>query len=831
MVDEIRITELEEQATYAAALAAGEVSGIPIHMQIRIQEQAEVLKAEETSALGKIELLKQQGLVQEQIALAEERVALPGYTVDEAALGRVREQVLEQAPLIEALTSKRLSPYIALTGEGSGSIDVGRALSGGITPEELEALGVPKEDIVGLQGKVGKPSRVPSSTESLRQLSEYKTPKGYDIARAIRGGKIELVRAAGFDPLEIVDIQSSIAGESVTRTYTESVEPYIIEKGYPGHRVRELDIVSAVSAGITLSTLESAGYNISKGEYDKVLTYTKVQPYLDIKGSITPYGLSLAMEKERLTVRQLKDVGFDEGITEKASEYLSQPPPYNVFLVEYERTHPKSKVGYWEQLRSGSIDVGEVDWKVAAQKVYDEKYGGWTGAGARGRQLGAQLFAPARVFEPTVKFSEIRGTEWALGAGQLALYTLPAWGPRVAGAISPALSKVPLLGRLAPKAPIIGPQTVSYAPLTRGMYRGAMPISGRATGLPVRGVGQISALEGKLYEAPLGLVREGPVTLRALKGYKPTGKYRVYGEMEVPSIRMGPFERYTYKKPLLSGDVSRPSIYLGRASTVAPTWDPSIGGFRGLPTAPPIVPTGVGSGTAVLPSTRTMTPEQVARLMGYAPVAAVSLRGVPEAGKARPVPLVTPITPVIPKISPIVRPSYVPESFPGGYPAPKGITMPGLGAVPTPSPAPYPYTQPYPTPGLEPTPILTPEPVAISTPVTPIVTTKVVPSRPPGGFASSLFDFPSLGRVRGFAGRGSKRPSYIPRSIWEITGQPVYGPSPITGKVVGGLAGRGRVKYGAVVTRTKAKAGIKESRIDGGEVGQSQKTYKATVAY
>jgi len=333
-------------------------------------------------------------------------------------------------------------------------------------------------------------------------------------------------------------------------------------------------------------------------------------------------------------------------------------------------------------------------------------------------------------------------------------------------------------------------------------------------------------LEGRLVRFPLEYVEEGPVTLKAVRGLAPVQRISVYGEMgEVPTAFIRPSLPYTYTSPFVSGGLRAPPGIVpgeGMGIPIRPLGGPPTVGRLPVTVAPI---TGLGVGTQVLPGTRTMTAAQVARLRGPVPTVGVpytypyTREGITPRVAPSTVPYTSPFEPLVtsptPTRGPWVRP--VPLTTPWYTPLSEYTPFPFPAPVPTPFPQPEPY--PFPTP--TPTPVPTPVPTEVVTKVG--LRETGAPKVPP-----LMFGFPKVSPFSGFAQHffgGAEGPGV--RGIWEITGHPVYGPSPITGEVVGRRVGREERKYGAVPV--KRKVGIVGSRLDGGGIGQSTRNYKVTV--
>lgn len=122
--------------------------------------------------------------------------------------------------------------------------------------------------------------------------------------------------------------------------------------------------------------------------------------------------------------------------------------------------------------------------------------------------------------------------------------------------------------------------------------------------------------------------------------------------------------------------------------------------------------------------------------------------------------------------------------------------------VPNRAPAPVPVPSPVPAPVPRPTPVPVPRPVPIPQPVP--IPPAIPPSIPPSKVLP--FRWPLLGGVGGLSGGGFYGGRSLPKGdigSWKVTGYPVFGPNPLTGKVVGGRVGKKSIRYGSTPPRPK----------------------------
>lgn len=266
--------------------------------------------------------------------------------------------------------------------------------------------------------------------------------------------------------------------------------------------------------------------------------------------------------------------------------------------------------------------------------------------------------------------------------------------------------------------------TTAWAPGT-AMEQIAAGGAKRATGIPTRGLGQISELEGGLVRYPVSYMPETAGTKFALRqpAIWEAGK-------KIPSLE-------TFGKPLRvemqpKGGIYQPKYYIGKEEIpIRPEWTP--GSFYEVKPTTVAPPKGVGVSTTT-PSSATMTAEQVAKLTGGVAQPRYiwwesSAAGLIPRQSSYPPPTSIPAVRIVPSeiASPIVVPVVVPIVAPevGGVPVPASlvgitpVTTAGIieepiiapAPVPTPAPAPTPVPAPVPTPTLwTPPPMLPPEP-------------------------------------------------------------------------------------------------------------------------
>lgn len=256
-----------------------------------------------------------------------------------------------------------------------------------------------------------------------------------------------------------------------------------------------------------------------------------------------------------------------------------------------------------------------------------------------------------------------------------------------------------------------------------------------------------------------------------------------------------------------------------------------FGGPSGRVLTPPQLVTGAPA--VAIPTTATMTPEALARLLGARgvfPVSAVSPLVVPA---TLPVsypgwrPVVAPV--VYPAISPVTAPVVLPvtypwpEPFPGFAPsAVPGIAVPRLAPMPGPAPglAPVTFAAPAPAPAPVGVPMPAPVPAPPAIPVPPVATAPPVPIPPPVPppvppiVPPPVVPFPGFGfpRLFGARRRGKGIGRFLRGARWVMPGLVLHMPEVLgVGKRRIPLVARRVRKYGA-------REAVRASQLKGVEV-------------
>ena len=159
-----RISELDKQIADAERFAAGKgdvyaelAKAGPWAIQEAQKRGPQMRKAIETARIQRNMLQQQQELYQ-RIQRAESAINKPGVSVDTQSLANAKAAYEQNKPVIEALTSKELSPFVNLDNKGNVRIDVRTAVNSGVSKELLKNAGVSgaTQEIVRIKIRKGK---------------------------------------------------------------------------------------------------------------------------------------------------------------------------------------------------------------------------------------------------------------------------------------------------------------------------------------------------------------------------------------------------------------------------------------------------------------------------------------------------------------------------------------------------------------------------------------------------------------------------------------------------------------------------------------------------
>ena len=148
-----RIGELDKQIADAERFAAGEgdtaaqwlAAGLELPTQ-QVYKDIEKYKVQRN-------MLQQQHELYQRIQRAEAVIGKPGVSVDTQSLTNAKSAYEANKPMIEAITSKELSPFVELDNKGNVRIDVRTAINSGVSSDLLKRAGVSgaKQQIVKIK--------------------------------------------------------------------------------------------------------------------------------------------------------------------------------------------------------------------------------------------------------------------------------------------------------------------------------------------------------------------------------------------------------------------------------------------------------------------------------------------------------------------------------------------------------------------------------------------------------------------------------------------------------------------------------------------------------
>lgn len=472
--------------------------------------------------------------------------------------------------------------------------------------------------------------------EILEKLSDFEVESGYDLAKAIREGKIEDIRTAEklglFDPLAVVDAQISAAGIGGMEAAQREIKRLAPEAVTP----EGIYLSTALEAGTDEATLRIAGYTQDQINEAKIpVPSTEFEGVPSLEAFAGRYWLE---HPEMKYPREPKGTDYPAWDEPGYEEGLKQ--------LRADRQKWREEGKKIRQLRK---EAGFVSPEVA----YAREYGGWEFAKALGVETAAILTPPARALRPEITPKDIRAWEWAVLGTQLVLIGVTVAAPKIPGL------KVPKTA------------TVKY---------GKINIHGQ----PIKGT----------VKVPVNIIKEGPVTVQ-----------QIVGQPKIPGYSIT--TPYKYIPPPSGGQAG--GLYLPQGSYYA--WGESIypvpKPIFGATTFPRVVVApGVGGAITRPITTATMTPEQVARLLGVKTVVTPAPLPFPSptpTPKIFPAPIIYPAP--VPKITPVKTPK--PAIAPMPTPVPASVITPSIAPIPIPAPGPAPTIAPAPMPS--PAPIITPE--------------------------------------------------------------------------------------------------------------------------
>jgi hypothetical protein len=624
-----------------------------------------------------------------------------------------------------------------------------------LSPQATETLAnlegkaqLTKMKVLGLLPKTAVPQQDPETGQwgyitqeqaDLQKLaSKYATPDNkIDIAKAYSEGvskdKLKQLGASDKD----IDIARGITALS-TQGLLDSEGKF-----YLG---------AATAAGISFATLEPLG--ITKQQYDEAKVTTEPSLPVITKEARTRYIGAAPEEFESLSISTAK-------ITSKEKPM----PPVSIIGEEIVVTTEPYKPGMFEWAKPGSEYAlfGKFGLLGKKSETELEREAQLKGFWAReefkdihGRlpQLGelpeTKMGVPKYIEYPSYIIPGTREAyRWDVMTPEEQRAAIPSVGAQLAVA---GIAVGGAFYKPGPKFPV-----ARYAAVTE---TGLPVVKGRATGVPIKGIGELPHLEGKLYEVPVQYVPDTPGTIYALKQpvlWKPGMKaLKVTGEMGDQPIRVdlphtGIIPQTTWQMRggivVPKGIVSPKRIWVEspRGSgiwkqvpepieiPIGEELTPGTTTFR----KPPVVPIRP-SGAPSAPSTATMTPEQAAKYLPQTDLPPYAFERTP-GGLYVPKLTASPyITETVPpeKLKETAVPITVPQPSATDKPSPilALISIPRQQTAPLPTTTPVPslIRTPLPTPALRRTPVPTlTAPLMFDMPPPPDVPVFKVPPPPP----------------------------------------------------------------------------------------------------
>jgi len=128
-----------------------------------------------------------------------------------------KEVPAEVKKTLTELKAQALSPFATIEkkdGQFQTRFDTRTALVAGIGESALEKMGISREAITGAKQNIQEQKEyrnaVTEQNKALTSLSDYKSGTGYNIEQAIRDGKLNEVKRAGFTTSDIEDAQKKL---------------------------------------------------------------------------------------------------------------------------------------------------------------------------------------------------------------------------------------------------------------------------------------------------------------------------------------------------------------------------------------------------------------------------------------------------------------------------------------------------------------------------------------------------------------------------------------------------------------------------------------------
>ena len=563
--------------------------------------------------------------------------------------------------------------------------------------------------------KIAYEEGLESREAALGKLAPYGDPEGgFFLGQALLGTKGSSVLPgdileAGFTQAQLGEAQSRASEISLRGTALRELAPYYKPEEvmapyvYGPPRPAGYGLGTALESGVLPATILTAGFTGEQLEVAQAGLTPTIQ-------STTPFGLwgiDLPGREEiplyAASARVTAEKGLWPVLPSKEAEVVV-PVGMQAFVDKYyaERgwKRPHRGVATSEELELEDVRLRE------ASGLYQEKYGVGAVLESGGIKLLSTFIMPARVLYPEVTRKDISPVEWIVGGGQVALVTLPLWGPSVGGGLTTLLQP---LRRFS-----LGRKVIPVKPMTEEAF-----------------------MKAWLGETPKTIAEAEKFLLKA-RGYRgPTVTEAMVGQPAVMTEAERVLSIARLERMYAAGRLTPPMLATKLGVELAPAGvavTPRIAPWTKVPILIPVVPPVVTPGPVPIPSKPERAPSVVYPFPRVVPPV-VTPSPVPIPSKPRrglptvaPFPIVSPLvgpTPVeapVPSPSPISVPVVAPSPFPASFPAFEPYPGPTSYPVPTPyvfpvpepfilpSPAPYPAPAPAPVPPPEPPVLLAPPP-------------------------------------------------------------------------------------------------------------------------
>lgn len=438
-----RMSKLQDEQT---------ARGLALVQQTNPQEFArtqQALQQESVKAINRAEIVKAQRDVERQIANVERLSNNPNYVVDTAALDRAKASVEENRRVVEAITSKELAPFVKFTKDGGYIVNVYSALKMGVDKETLIEAGISKTKVENEAERI-KNGKGPSETFVTPEEAKKQSQLSTIIYRYEKRQQINAIK---------------------------KISDYIDKD------TKSLDVEAAVSNGVSLKTIQQAGYDLSKKQYDNVITYQKAQGEdrfnLLVRDGVIPrgsiyagtddqgnptyytkeqkavmdklekydYNLALMLKKDIVTENELLEVGIENtdiidaknqvkassetGVAlEGEAKYLRDwykdfekaEIDLNKKIAQLEKAHPNYSKSQINDLALRSPEYERIQELNSQLKPLETELG----VAARGTITAASfIFPPVKAGKPEYTMSDVTALDWGIGVANAALFIVP----------------------------------------------------------------------------------------------------------------------------------------------------------------------------------------------------------------------------------------------------------------------------------------------------------------------------------------------------------------------------------------------------------------------